>query len=51
MSAVVDEFLAEGLRRSTAPKKKVVMLPSFRMGEPLVNINDRDQLWDLMDRG
>jgi hypothetical protein len=50
LSAVVDEFLAEGLRRSSAPKKRVVTLPVFDMGEPRVNIADRDQLWELMER-
>jgi len=34
LSAVVDEFLAEGIRRASAPKKRRA---------------DRDQLWDAMD--
>lgn len=51
ISAVVDEFLAEGIRRSRAPKKHACHLPVFDMGEPLVNIDDRDQLWDAMERG
>jgi len=50
LSAVVDEFLAEGLRRSSAPKKRAVALPVFDMGEPRVNIADRDQLWEIMER-
>jgi hypothetical protein len=50
LSAVVDEFLAEGLRRSSAPKKRAVSLPVFDMGEPRVNIADRDQLWEIMER-
>ena len=43
LSAFVDEFLADGLRRSFAPKS-AVSLPGFDMGEPRVNIADRDQL-------
>ena len=49
ISAVVDEFLAEGVRRSQAPKRKTVTLPVFDMGEPRVNVADRDQLFDLME--
>ena len=51
VSALVDEFLAEGIRRSRAPKKRLPHLPVFDMGEARVNIDDRDQLWDLMERG
>ena len=50
ISAVVDEFLAEGVRRAQAPKRRTVTLPSFDMGEPRVNVADRDQLFDLMER-
>ena len=50
LSAVVDEFLAEGLRRAQAPKRRRSALPVFDMGEPRVNVADRDQLWDLMER-
>ncbi len=50
ISAVVDEFLAEGIRRASAPKKGRVALPVFKMGEPRVNLADRDQLWDAMER-
>ena len=49
MSAVVDEFLAEGLRRSRAPKRRPAGLPVFDMGDPRVNIADRDRLWDLIE--
>lgn len=51
ISAVVDEFLAEGLRRVRAPKRRAAKLPAFDMGEARVNIADRDQLWDFMERG
>jgi len=50
ISAVVDEFLAEGIRRARAPKQAPVKLPSFNMGEPRVNINDRDQLYDFLEQ-
>lgn len=50
LSNLVDEFLAEGLQRSRTPKKHPVSLPVFDMGEPRVNVADRDQLWDLMER-
>ena len=49
ISAVVDEFLAEGLRRSRARKRCPARLPVRDMGEPRANITDRDQLWDLME--
>jgi hypothetical protein len=50
LSRVVDEFLAEGLRRSRAPKKKTTTLPVFRMGEPRVDLADRHRLWETMER-
>jgi hypothetical protein len=49
ISAVVDQFLAEGIRRATAPKRRGAPLPVFDMGEPKVNVADRDQLWELME--
>ncbi|HEY7336611.1 MAG TPA: hypothetical protein VH639_17090 [Bryobacteraceae bacterium] len=49
VSAVVDEFLAEGIRRSQAPKRRTPTLPVFDMGEARVNIADRDQLWEAME--
>ena len=49
ISAVVDEFLADGLRRAATPKRRAMSLPSWDMGEPAVNVADRDQLWNLME--
>lgn len=50
ISAVVDEFLAEGIQRAKSPKRPSPVLPLFNMGEPAVNIADRDQLFDRMER-
>ena len=50
LSALVDEFLADGIRRSRTPRKRTLPLPVFDMGEPRVNIADRDQLWEAMER-
>ncbi len=44
VSAVVDQFLAEGIRQSYVPRKRGLSLPVFDMGEPRVDIADRDQL-------
>lgn len=49
LSALVDEFLAEGIRRASAPKNRGAPLPVYKMGEPRVNVADRDQLWDFME--
>ena len=50
VSAVVDELLADGLRRARKPQRRKITLPSFNMGEARVNVADRDQLWDFMER-
>lgn len=50
VSAVVDEFLAEGIRRAQLPKRRATVLPSFDMGEALVNVADRDELTEAMER-
>ena len=47
LSAVVDEFLAEGLRRARAPKAPLV-LPSYDLGKALVDIDDREALAEVM---
>ncbi|HYL76565.1 MAG TPA: hypothetical protein VEU96_20290 [Bryobacteraceae bacterium] len=49
LSAIVDQFLAEGIRRASAPRRSRPSLPVFNMGKPRVNIADRDQLWDAME--
>ncbi len=52
LSAVVDELLLDGLQRAKAPKRSRPRraLPSFRMGKPRVNLADRDQLYQWMER-
>jgi hypothetical protein len=50
VSSLVDEFLSEGLLRARAPKRRGAFLPVFNMGEPMVDIADRDQLWEAMER-
>jgi hypothetical protein len=51
LSAVVDEFLREGLERARSRKRRRVppLPPAIDMGRELVNISDRDQLYDAMD--
>jgi hypothetical protein len=51
LSAVVDEFLREGLERARLKKKrKRQPLPRGKdMGRMLVNIADRDRLYDVLD--
>jgi hypothetical protein len=50
LSSLVDQFLAEGLSRSCAPRRRTTPLPAFDMGEPLLNVADRDQLYEAMER-
>ena len=51
LSAVVDEFLRQGLERARLKKKrKPQPLPHGKdMGRILVNIADRDRLYDVLD--
>ena len=44
LSALVDELLAEGIGRTRASKRSALRLPTFDMGEPAVDIANRDQL-------
>ena len=51
LSAVVDEFLREGLARAGSKKKRKLPLlpPALKMGRELVDISDRDRLYDVLD--
>jgi plasmid stability protein len=51
----LSEVTQEALRRGLAPREprrrpKRVKLPSFHMGKPLVDLADRNQLYDVLDR-
>jgi hypothetical protein len=49
ISAVVDEFLAEGIRRAATPRQENP-LPDFEMGKPKVNVANRSQLGEAIER-
>ena len=44
ISAVVDEFLADGIRRARMAQTLRPSLPVFDMGEPRVDINSREAI-------
>jgi len=50
LSELVDEFLADGIRRARNPRRRIARLPVFGMGEPRVDIADRDQLGNFIER-
>ena len=51
VSAVTQEVLRRGLaRREPKRRPRRVKLPSFTMGKPLVDLADRNQLYDILDR-
>lgn len=52
LSAVVDEFLRAGLatRSKSGKKKRTNRLPAFDMGRPMVNLADRGQLIDALEK-
>ena len=49
MSDIVNELLAEGLRRRQVARRRGLDLPVFTMGRPRVNLGDRNALEALMD--
>ena len=49
ISEVVNEILAEGLQKRKKRKRIKFSLPSFHMGNPRVNLGDRNALEALMD--
>jgi hypothetical protein len=49
LSEVVNELLAEGLQRRRARARPALVLRSFAMGRPRVNLGDRNALESLMD--
>ena len=51
LSQVTQETLRRGLlRRQAASRPTRVRLPSFAMGKPAVDLADRNQLFDILDR-
>jgi hypothetical protein len=52
LSSLVDEFLRQGIEKTNStPARKPRPLPRGKdMGRMLVNIADRDQLYDVLDR-
>ncbi len=49
MADVVNELLAEGLRRRKGHRRRPGTLPAYAMGPPRVNLADRNALEALMD--
>jgi len=49
MSALVTQFLVQGLRESRKPKQPFCF-PTFSAGPPKVDVADREALYDLLDR-
>jgi hypothetical protein len=49
LSEVVNELLAEGLQRRRGGRREPLVLPSFAMGRPRVDLGDRNALESLMD--
>ena len=51
LSDLTQEALRLGLAaRRPARQRKRVRLPSFSMGQPRVDLADRDQLYEVLDR-
>lgn len=51
LSEITQEVLRRGLQQPGKPRRGAVKLPAFRMGRPLVDVADRDQLYEVLDRG
>ena len=49
ISEVVNEMIADGLQRRRAARAATLALPVFAMGQPRVNLGDRNALEALMD--
>jgi hypothetical protein len=50
LSEVTQEVLRRGLRDLPKPRRGTVELPTFSLGRPLVDVADRDQLYEVLDR-
>lgn len=49
MSNLVTEFVRRGLSQEPVPEE-LPPLPAFHMGEPRIDVSDRDELFRLFDR-
>jgi hypothetical protein len=50
MTALINEFIAEGLATRTAPKpQQMLSLPLLDMGRPRVNLADREALEAIVE--
>ena len=48
LSALVTDLLVRGLRENPKPKR-AFRFPTFKMGRPLVNVADRETLYEVLD--
>jgi hypothetical protein len=49
MGQVASEVLATGLEQHTSPKLPPLSWPSHDMGTPRIDLEDKDELWKLLD--
>lgn len=50
LSEITQETLRRGLSRAPTRRKTRAKLPTFAMGKPAVDLAERDQLFDILDR-
>lgn len=50
LSEVTQEVLRCGLAPQRSRAREAATLPAYSMGPPLVNVADRDQLYEVLDR-
>ena len=48
ISELATEYLRQGLRQRPKPKR-ILRLPSFKMGAPLIDITSRDEIYRVLD--
>jgi hypothetical protein len=48
MSALVTEYLAQGLRETRKPKRPF-RFPTFKMGPPRLNVANREELYEVLE--
>ena len=50
VTELIKNYVRAGLnRQELRAKPKKISLPSFSMGEPLIDPADRSRLWDILD--